>query len=234
MTHSVAMHIPDGFLDIPVSLLAYAVSAVVLAVAVLKSRSQLDDRTAPLAGLTAVFVFAAQMINFPVAAGTSGHLIGAALAAILVGPWVGMLVITVVLVVQALLFADGGLTALGANVLNMAIVATVVGWLVFRLGVRLVRTRGGAAIVAGIAGFLSVPAAAMAFVLEYAIGGTAPVSLSAVAAAMGGVHLLIGIGEGVITGLVVATVLASRPDIVVGVRGTALAKPVARPEAVTV
>ena len=135
---------------------------------------------------------------------------------------------------QALLFADGGLTALGANVLNMAIVATVVGWLVFRLGVRLVRTRGGAAIVAGIAGFLSVPAAAMAFVLEYAIGGTAPVSLSAVAAAMGGVHLLIGIGEGVITGLVVATVLASRPDIVVGVRGTALAKPVARPEAVTV
>jgi cobalt/nickel transport system permease protein len=234
MSQFVAMHIPDGFLDVPVSLLAYAVSAVVLAIAVVKARTELDDRTAPLAGLTAVFVFAAQMINFPVAAGTSGHLLGGALAAILVGPWVGMLVITVVLVVQALLFADGGLTALGANVLNMAIVATVVGWLIFRLGVRLVKTPRGAAIVAGIAGFLSVPAAAMAFVLEYAMGGTAPVSLSAVAAAMGGVHILIGIGEGLITGLVVATVLASRPDIVVGVRGTPLAAPVGRREVVPV
>ena len=229
---TIAMHIPDGFLDIPVSLLTYVISAAILALAVVKSRRDLDDKTAPLAGLTAVFVFAAQMINFPVGAGTSGHLIGGALAAILVGPWVGMLVISVVLVVQALLFADGGLTALGANVLNMAVVATVVGWLVFRLGVRFVKGRGGAAIVAGVAGFLSVPASAMAFVIEYAIGGTAPVSLTAVAAAMGGVHLLIGIGEGVITGLVVATVLASRPDIVFGVRGTGLAKPTLRPEAV--
>jgi len=226
------MHIPDGFLDIPVSLLSYLVAGAILAVAVAKARSELDDRTAPLAGLTAVFIFAAQMINFPVAAGTSGHLLGGALAAILVGPWAGMLVITVVLAVQALLFADGGLTALGANVLNMAIVATVVGWLVFRLGVRLVRTRPAAAVVAGIAGFVSVPAAAMGFVVEYALGGTAPVSISAVAAAMGGVHLLIGIGEGVITGLVVAAVLASRPDIVVGVRGTAFADPVARPAVV--
>ena len=228
------MHVPDGFLDAPTSLATAAVAAAAVAFALRGARRELDDRAAPLAGLVATFVFAAQMVNFPVGAGTSGHLIGAALAAVLVGPWTATLCLTVVLLVQGLLFADGGLTALGANVLNMAIVATVVGWLVFRLGVRLVRTRGGAAIVAGIAGFLSVPAAAMAFVLEYAIGGTAPVSLSAVAAAMGGVHLLIGIGEGVITGLVVATVLASRPDIVVGVRGTALAKPVARPEAVTV
>ncbi len=228
------MHIPDGFLDVPVSLLSYLVAGVILAIAVVKARTELDDRTAPLAGLTAVFIFAAQMINFPVAAGTSGHLLGGALAAILVGPWAGMLVITVVLAVQALLFADGGLTALGANVLNMAIVATVVGWLVFRLGLRFVRSRQGAAVVAGIAGFVSVPAAAMGFVAEYAFGGTAPVSISTVAAAMGGVHLLIGIGEGVITGMVVAAVLASRPDIVVGVRGSALAGPVVRPEAVTV
>ena len=149
-------------------------------------------------------------------------------------PLAGMLVVTVVLVVQALLFADGGLTALGANVLNMAIVATVVGWVVFRLGIRFVRSRSGAAVVAGVAGFVSVPASAMAFVVEFALGGTAPVSLSAVAAAMGGVHLLIGIGEGVITGLVVAAVLASRPDIVFGVRDTPLAKPVARPEVAAV
>lgn len=232
--NQVAMHVPDGFIDIPVSVAAFLASALILAWAVAKSRVELDDRTAPLAGLTAVFIFAAQMINFPVGAGTSGHLLGGALAAILVGPWAGMIVMTVVLVVQALLFADGGLTALGINVLNMGIVTVVVGWLVFRAGVRFVRTRRGAAILAGVAAFVSVPASAMAFVAEYALGGTAPVSLAAVAAAMGGVHVLIGIGEAVITGLVVGTVLASRPDIVVGVRGTTLAQPVARPEAVPV
>jgi cobalt/nickel transport system permease protein len=228
-----AMHVPDGFIDAPVSLFAFVLAAAVLGVAVVRSRAELDDRTAPLAGLTAVFIFAAQMINFPVGAGTSGHLLGGALAAILVGPWAGMLVVTVVLVVQALLFADGGLTALGINVLNMAVVTAAVGWLVFRLGVRFVKTPKGAALVAGVAAFLSVPASALAFVAEYALGGTAPVSLAAVAAAMGGVHVLIGIGEGIITGLVVAAVLASRPDIVAGVRGTALARPVRRPEVVT-
>lgn len=231
---TVAMHVPDGFLDAPVSLLGYLVAAMVLGVAVVKSRAELDDKTAPLAGLTAVFIFAAQMLNFPVAAGTSGHLLGGALAAILVGPWVAMLVVTVVLTVQALLFADGGLTALGINIINMAIVTAVVGWFVFRVGVRFVKTPKGAAIVAGVAGFVTVPASALAFVAEYAIGGTVPVSLAAVAAAMGGVHVLIGIGEGIITGLVVAAVLASRPDIVAGVRGTQLALPTPRREEVAV
>ena len=219
------MHVPDGFIDAPISALAFLLALGILVVALVKARTELDDRTAPLAGLTAVFIFAAQMLNFPVAAGTSGHLLGGALAAILVGPWVAMLVVTVVLTVQALLFADGGLTALGINILNMAVVTAVVGWLVFRVGVRFVQTPKGAALIAGVAAFLSVPAAAMAFTLEYALGGTAPVSLTAVAAAMGGVHLVIGIGEGVITGLVVAAVLASRPDVVAGVRGTPLAQP---------
>lgn len=226
------MHIPDGFLNLSVSALGYLVSAVVLTIAVIRARAELDDRTAPLAGLTAVFVFAAQMLNFPVAAGTSGHLLGGALAAILVGPWAGMLVVTVVLSVQALLFADGGLTALGVNVFNMAIVTAAVGWVVFRAGVRFVRTAKGAALLAGVAALVSVPASALAFVAEYAMGGTAPVSLAAVAAAMGGVHVLIGIGEGIITGLVVAAVLAARPDIVVGVRGTRLAQPAPQPQAV--
>lgn len=216
------MHVPDGFIDLPVSLAALLVAAGILAIAVVKARADLDDRTAPLAGLSAVFIFAAQMVNFPVGAGTSGHLIGAALAAILVGPWAGMLVLTVVLTIQALLFADGGLSALGINVVNLAIVAVLVGWVVFRLGVRFVGTPAGAGVVAGVAGFLSVPAAAMSFVAEYALGGTAPVSLEAVAAAMGGVHLLIGVGEGIITGLVVSAVVASRPDIVVGLRGSRL------------
>lgn len=222
------MHVPDGFIDAPISALAFLLALGILVVALVKARTELDDRTSPLAGLTAVFIFAAQMLNFPVAAGTSGHLLGGALAAILVGPWVAMLVVTVVLTVQALLFADGGLTALGINILNMAVVTAVVGWLVFRVGVRFVQTPKGAALIAGVAAFLSVPAAAMAFTLEYALGGTAPVSLTAVAAAMGGVHLLIGIGEGVITGLVVAAVLASRPDVVAGVRGTPLAQPCIR------
>ncbi len=230
---TLAMHVPDGFLNVPVSLIAYLLAAAILAVAVVKARTELDDKTAPLAGLTAVFIFAAQMLNFPVAAGTSGHLLGGALAAILVGPWVAMLVVTVVLTVQALLFADGGITALGINILNMAIVTAVVGWLVFRAGVRFVKTPKGAAVIAGVAALVSVPASAMAFVVEYAVGGTAPVSLSAVAAAMGGVHVLIGIGEAVITALVVAAVLASRPDIVAGVRGTPLARPALHPEAVT-
>lgn len=232
--HTVAMHVPDGFIDAPVSLATFVISFAILAIAVANSRAQLDDRTAPLAGLTAVVIFAAQMINFPIAAGTSGHLIGGALAAILVGPWVGMLVMTVVLTVQALLFADGGLSALGINLLNLAIVAVIVGWIVFRLGVRMVTSRTGVAVIAGVAGFLSVPASAMAFVAEYALGGTAPVSIATVAAAMGGVHVLIGIVEGIITGLVVASVLRSRPDIVVGVRGTRFAQPQVQPETVAV
>ncbi len=220
-----AMHVPDGFITLPISGLALVLSLGILAFALSRARAELDDRTAPLAGLTAVFIFAAQMINFPVGAGTSGHLLGGALAAILVGPWAGMLVVAVVLTVQALLFADGGLTAIGINVLNMAIITALVGWLVFRLGMRFVRSAKGAAVVAGVAAFVTVPAAALAFVAEYAVGGTAPVSLSAVAAAMGGIHVLIGIGEGIITGLVVAAVLASRPDIVMGVRGTPLEHP---------
>lgn len=227
------MHVPDGFFDLPMSLLAFVVAIGVLAVAVVKARSTLDDRTAPLAGLTAVFVFAAEMVNFPIAAGTSGHLIGAALAAILVGPWAAMLVMTVVITVQALLFADGGLTALGINLLNLAVVAVIVGWLVFRLGARMARSRTALAVVAGIAGFLSVVASAGAFVIEYAIGGTTAVSLTAVAAAMGGIHALIGVAEGVITGLVVAAVLASRPDIVAGIRGLPGAAPPAELEAVS-
>ena len=213
------MHVPDGFFDLPVSALAFVAAIAVLAVATVKARADLDDRTAPLAGLTAVFVFAAQMVNFPIAAGTSGHLIGAALAAILVGPWVGMLVMAVVISVQALLFADGGLSALGINLLNMAVVAVLVGWVVFRLGARLSRSKAVLTAAAGLAGFFSVLAAAGAFVVEYAIGGTAPVSITAVAAAMGGVHVLIGVVEGVITALVAGAVIASRPDIVAGIHG---------------
>lgn len=214
-----AMHAPDGFINAPVSLIAGIIAVIGIAICLRGARRQLDERTAPLAGLVAVFIFAMQMINFPVAAGTSGHLIGGALAVILVGPYAGTLAVTVVVIVQALLFADGGLSALGINIINMAFVTAIVGWFVFR-GV--VRLAGGSrpAVMAGafLAGFLSVPASALAFVGEYAIGGTGTIDLMAVLAAMVGVHLLIGVGEGIITAFVVLAVYAARPDLVFGVR----------------
>lgn len=217
--HVVAMHAPDGFINAPVSAIAWVIAIAGIALCLWGARRQLDERTAPLAGLVAVFVFAMQMINFPVAAGTSGHLLGGALAVILVGPFAGALAVTVVVIVQALLFADGGLTALGINVINMALVTAVVGWYVFRLVVRLA---GGSrpAVFAGafLAGFISVPASAVAFVIEYAIGGTGTIEVGTVLAAMVGVHLLIGLGEGIITALTVVAVFLARPDLVYGVR----------------
>lgn len=214
------MHIPDGFIDAPVAAGAAVVAAAGVAVCLRGARRTLDERTAPLAGLVAVFVFAAQMINFPVGLGTSGHLIGAALAAILVGPYAGVLALTVVLSVQALVFADGGLTALGLNILNLALIATIVGWFSFR-GV--VRTFGSAkaSVVAGawLSGFLSVLGAVTGFLIEFALGGVAPIDLGAVIAAMFSVHVIIGAIEGVITALIVWSVATVRPDLIAGLKG---------------
>jgi cobalt/nickel transport system permease protein len=211
-----AVHVPDGFLDAPTSVATGLLAAGTVALALRKARDELDERTAPLAGLTAAFVFAAQMINFPVATGTSGHLIGGLLLAVLVGPWTAVLCMTVVLLVQALLFADGGVLALGTNVTLMAIVAVGLGYGVFRLlRAVLPRTRTGVLAATFTAAFLSVPAAAMAFVGLFSVGG-ADVPLGPVIAAMGGVHLLIGLGEAAITVAVVGAVLAVRPDLVHG------------------
>ena len=213
------MHIPDGFIDARTSVAAGAVAIGGVAVALRRTREVLAEKEIALAGLTSAFIFAVQMLNFPVAAGTSGHLLGGVLAAVLVGPWVGVLCITVVLVVQCLLFADGGLSALGLNVVNMALVTCLGGWVVFR-AMRLVlpRSHVGVTVAAALAAGVSVVLAALAFTLEFALGGTADVSLRAVLGAMVGVHTLIGIGEGVITGAVVAAVLSARPDLVVGAR----------------
>lgn len=212
-----AMHAPDGFLDAPTAIVTAVISFVVVGFALRQSRSQLADRAIPLAGITAAFVFAAQMFNFPVAAGTTGHLIGGALAAILLGPSVGAIVVTIVVVVQALAFADGGLTALGYNVLNMAIIPAYGGYAVFRLFRRLVpRTTGGVVGATGIAAWVSVVMSAVAFSIQWLFGATAPVAFDDVFMAMVGVHAMIGIGEAIISALVVAAVLASRPDLVHG------------------
>ncbi|MFD8531246.1 energy-coupling factor ABC transporter permease [Streptosporangium canum] len=215
------MHVPDGFFNVAVSLSAGVVAAAGVAVCLRGARRELDDRTAPMAGLVAAFIFAVQMLNFPVAAGTSGHLLGGALAAILVGPYTAVLCVAVVLLVQGFFFADGGLTALGVNITLMGVVAVVVGWTVFRLITRAVRNRGAVVAASFVAALLSVPATALAFTLLFWIGGTAPIEVGTVAAAMGGVHMLIGIGEGLITAVTVSTVLAIRPDLVYGARGLA-------------
>ncbi|MEU6527941.1 energy-coupling factor ABC transporter permease [Streptomyces sp. NPDC046928] len=213
------MHVPDGFIDAPTSAVTGVVAAAAVAVSLRGARRELDERTAPLAGLVAAFIFAVQMLNFPVAAGTSGHLLGGALAAILVGPYTGVLCVSVVLLMQGILFADGGLTALGVNITNMAIVTTVVAYAVFRLLVKVLpRGRRSITVASFAAALLSVPAAALAFTLMYAVGGTTDVSLGKVATAMVGVHVLIGLGEATITALTVGAVVAVRPDLVYGAR----------------
>jgi cobalamin biosynthesis protein CbiM len=218
------VHVPDGYLDAATTAGTAAVAAAGVAIALRGARRELDERTAPMAGLTAAFVFAVQMMNFPVAFGTSGHLIGGALTAVLVGPWTAVLCMTVVLMVQALVFADGGLTALGTNVTLMALVAVAAGYGIF-LGLRRVLPAGrtGVLTAAGVGAFLSVPTAALTFVLLFAAGGVADVPLGSVAAAMGGVHLLIGLGEAAITVAVLGAVLAVRPDLVRGARGLQVA-----------
>ncbi|BBC33861.1 Cobalt ABC transporter permease [Streptomyces graminofaciens] len=214
------MHVPDGFINAPVSAVAGVVAVGAVAVSLRGARRELDERTAPLAGLVAAFIFAVQMLNFPVAAGTSGHLLGGALAAILVGPYTGVLCVSVVLLMQGILFADGGLTALGVNITVMAVVTSVVAYAVFRgLVMVLPRTRRSVTVSAFVAALLSVPAAAVAFTLVYAIGGTTDVPIGSVLTAMVGVHVLIGIGEAVITALTVGAVIAVRPDLVHGARG---------------
>ena len=213
------MHIPDGFINGGTSLAAGVVAVGGTAVCLNQSSKTLDDRQVPMIGLSAAFIFAAQMLNFPVASGTSGHLLGGVLAAVLVGPWAGAICVTVVLFVQALLFADGGLSALGLNVVNMALVGSFVGYGIFLAIRRLMPAKRSSVVVAsGIAAGLAPVLAAVVFTLEYAIGGSGVASVGNVAAAMIGVHLLIGIGEGVITAMTISAVLASRPDLVHGAR----------------
>jgi cobalamin biosynthesis protein CbiM len=211
------MHIPDGFIDVPTSAAFVGLSAVGIGAALKGARTQLDDKTAPLAGLTAVFIFAVQMLNFPVAAGTSGHLLGGALAAVLVGPWAATLALTVVLLMQGFLFADGGLTAVGLNVFNMGVIGVWAGYGAFLIMRKLLpKNKSSIALAASIAGLLSVPAAAVGFTIQYAMGATGTFSTSTVLSAMVGTHVLIGIGEALITGLTVSAVLASRSDLVFG------------------
>ena len=206
------MHIPDGFLSPEVAAVCAVPAAGAVAYGLRRANRELDERRVPLLGVTAAFVFAAQMLNFPVAGGTSGHFLGAALAAILLGPWLAGLVLSVVLVVQSFVFADGGITALGANVLNMGVIgALVVGGLMVAAQRFLPNRRVVLLAVAGTGAWLAVVAGAAATAVELAISGTVP--LGTVLPAMLGVHAVIAIGEAVVTVAAVSAVLATRPDL---------------------
>lgn len=205
------MHIPDGFLDAKTALATTALAATGVGVALAQARRQLPPRQVPLLGVTAAFVFAAQMLNFPVAGGTSGHLIGAVLAGVLVGPGAAVIALTAVLVVQCFLFSDGGVTALGANIFNMAIIGGFGGTTIYRFVRRFGRGRRGVILAAAFAAWCSTVLAAISCAGQLAWSGTA--AWSVVFPAMAGVHMLIGIGEAVITGLVVGAILRARPEL---------------------
>jgi cobalt/nickel transport system permease protein len=211
------MHVPDGFLNAGVSVATGVVSAGGIGYSLVKAKETLSERLAPMAGLVAAFVFAVQMLNFPVAAGTSGHLLGGALACIIVGPWAGVVAVAVVLIVQGLLFADGGLTALGTNILLIAIIPGWSGYAIFR-GIRsFLPAKDGSVVGASfVAAVASVVIASIGFVLLYAIGGTGDAPVGTVFGAMVGVHFFVGLGEGLISALTVGAVLAVRPDLVYG------------------
>ncbi|NQE69420.1 Cobalt transport protein CbiM [Nocardia gamkensis] len=209
-----AMHMSDGIVDAPTSAVFAVVALAGLGFAAWRARAELDERAAPMAGLVAAFIFAVQMVNFPILPGVSGHLLGDALAAILAGPYVGALCVAIVLVVQALLFADGGLTALGTNITNMALLGVAVGYLAARRLLPFAPRRGGVGVVAFVAALVATICAAMGFAAEYAIGGAAGSTAGAVTWYMLGTHALIGIGEGIITAITVVAVVDARPDLV--------------------
>ena len=213
------MHIPDGFINGATSLGAGVVAVSGVGTSLRRAGKLLQDRQIPLAGLIAAFIFVLQMLNFPVVAGMSGHLLGGALAAVLIGPWIGMVVMSVVVIVQALLFADGGISALGLNIVNMSLLTVISGWFCFRLVMVVLPKNASSVLLAGaVAAWASVVVSSLGFVAEYALGGQGGASLPAVLAAMSGTHALIGIGEALITARILGSVMAVRPDLVQGAR----------------
>ena len=205
----IPMHIPDGFLSLMVSIVCWIITILTLAAAISRTNRSLGERQVPLMGVMAAFIFAAQMINFPVAGGTSGHLLGGALAAIVLGPWAGMLVMTAVIAVQALLFQDGGLVVMGANILNMGLVTAAVGYGLYRSAIN--QPKSVKLALAGLAAWLSVMTGALLTSLQLWLSGTS--DLQIVIPAMLGVHALIGLGEALITVFAVGFIMQTRPDL---------------------
>ena len=206
------LHIPDGFLSTPISIVGWVATIAVVALAARMANNRLNERAVPLMGVMAAFIFAAQMMNFPVAGGTSGHMLGGALAAILLGPWAAVIVMTAVVGLQAFLFQDGGIAVLGVNIFNMGILTAFVGYGVYRV-VQGVAGRGHTTslIAAFAAAWITVEAAAVLTAVQLALSGTSPLDVAL--PAMVGVHALIGIGEGLITAAALGFIMSTRADL---------------------
>lgn len=208
----VAMHIPDGFLSVPVSVVFWVISIIFILTALAQVNRALGEREVPVMGVLAAAIFAGQMLNFTVAGGTSGHLMGAALAAILLGPWAAVLVLTAVVSVQAIIFQDGGLVVLGSNLFNMAIIGPFVAHFIYRIFQRLAKGEKWGIFVGGfVSAWSSIVVAALAVALQLSFSGTSPANISV--PTMGGIHMLIGIGEGLITIGALSLIYAARRDL---------------------
>ncbi len=207
------MHIPDGFLSHSINAVTFAISVSSCAYGVKRVNKTFGEREVPLMGVTAAFIFAAQMLNFPVAGGTSGHFLGAVFSSVLLGPWASLLIMTIVLIVQCLGFADGGLTAIGSNIFNMGVIGALGGYGIFYILYALFqKSRKGFFAALAISSWLSIVMGASAAAIELAISGTSPLKVAL--PAMAGIHAIIGIGEAIITTAAISLILKTRPDLV--------------------
>lgn len=213
MPSLLAMHIPDGFLSLPISVVTWAVAISLITICLRRVKADYQERAVPLMGVCAAFIFAAQMINFPIPGGTSGHLLGGTLAGVLLGPWAGSLVMAVVFIVQSVMFQDGGLTVLGANIFNMGLIGTFGGYYLYRI-IRFAIGRDrwpGMATGVAVGAWISVVVAATVVAFQLALSGTVPLTVAL--AAMTGWHVLIGVGEAIISVVTVSFIWRTRPDL---------------------
>ena len=209
------MHVPDGFMNVTMSAATGVISFGTLWAYIRSAKDLIADKFIALTGMMSALIFVLQMINFPVAAGTSGHLLGGALAVIVLGPRLGLICLSVVVIIQSLLFADGGLSALGVNVLNMAIVTSATSWFIVKYWIKFIgKNRTSIVSVSVLAGILSVVFSSIAFTIQYAIGGTISIPVGTVLLAMVTTHFIIGFGEGIITALIVTLLIRVRPDLI--------------------
>ena len=209
------MHVPDGFMNVTMSAATGVISFGTLWAYIRSAKDLIADKFIALTGMMSALIFVLQMINFPVAAGTSGHLLGGALAVIVLGPRLGLICLSVVVIIQSLLFADGGLSALGVNVLNMAIVTTTTSWFIVKYWIKFIgKNKTSIVTVSVLAGILSVVFSSIAFTIQYAIGGTISIPVGTVLIAMVTTHLIIGLGEGIITALIITLLMRVRPDLI--------------------
>ena len=209
------MHVPDGFMNVTMSAATGVISFGTLWAYIRSAKDLVADKFIALTGMMSALIFVLQMINFPIAAGTSGHLLGGALAVIVLGPRLGLICLSVVVIIQSLLFADGGLSALGVNVLNMAIVTSATSWFIVKYWIKFIgKNKTSIVSVSVLAGILSVVFSSIAFTIQYAIGGTISIPVGTVLLAMVTTHFIIGFGEGVITALIITLLIRVRPDLI--------------------